>query len=527
MIDACSGADVDGLWIGDPRDASMWAGEDEDEDPEDDASADDLDEDSADPFDGVDPETLPWAPSEPFWPSPEEWAATLAAGEEPEDDDPELLDDDEDDGPRYWSVSFGGVEGGFVPPPEPQAEPAPPLPTPPTELVLVRNDGSRTTIAVDHLVEDVRRTGSVLTIRYAPTGPRRDPDASVFRSIVYVSREVDLDVSGGLPVTVTTDDLPSRAASDEDETSWEDEQERLEAALAPWTERFDLTDVEGAHWPLHDLDAAARERAVADLVAVFEALDQPGILWTRDQPKPRRSASDYRAVDVTIEGSGRRPSSWCRSSTAPCRTLRLRRRYRVSRRRRARGGLDVRHGAPGGGDRHRSHRRPVGRGGRGARHLTGVVLPVSAPSDLGDGPQLARHGVQVRDQPVRPVGVLRSRRPRITPLAARPRCPHRGGDRQQVVTGPSVLEQLPRMVHARPCLRGGRIAVTGEERDEAVAPVRRTAGAGHVDHARRTGRRAARVGAAIPCSDDPTPVQPARPVRFLCRQSLTREDAAP
>ncbi|MBT1608718.1 hypothetical protein [Curtobacterium poinsettiae] len=323
------GADVDGLWIGDPRDASMWAGEDEDEDPEDDASADDLDEDSADPFDGVDPETLPWAPSEPFWPSPEEWAATLAAGEEQEDDDPELLDDDDDDGPRYWSVSFGGVEGGFVPPPEPQAEPAPPLPTPPTELVLVRNDGSRTTIAVDHLVEDVRRTGSVLTIRYAPTGPRRDPDASVFRSIVYVSREVDLDVSGGLPVTVTTDDLPSRAASDEDETSWEDEQERLEAALAPWTERFDLTDVEGAHWPLHDLDAAARERAVADLVAVFEALDQPGILWTRDHPEPRRSASDYRAVDATIEGEWPATELVVSFEHRAVPYLRLRRRYRV------------------------------------------------------------------------------------------------------------------------------------------------------------------------------------------------------
>ncbi|MBT1541823.1 hypothetical protein KK103_08630 [Curtobacterium flaccumfaciens pv. flaccumfaciens] len=323
------GADVEGLWIGDPRDASMWAGDDEDEEPEDDASADHLDEDSADPFDGVDPETLPWAPSEPFWPSPEEWAAALPAGEEPEDDEPELLDDDGDDGPRYWSVSFGGVEGGFVPPPEPQAEPAPPLPTPPTELVLVRNDGSRTTIAVDHLVEDVRRTGSVLTIRYAPTGPRRDPDASVFRSIVYVSREVDLDVAAGLPSVITTDDLPSRPASDEDETSWEDEQERLEAALAPWTERFDLTDVEGAHWPLHDLDAAARERAVADLVAVFEALDQPGILWTRDHPEPRRSASDYRAVEVTVEGEWPATELVVSFEHRAVPYLRLRRRYRV------------------------------------------------------------------------------------------------------------------------------------------------------------------------------------------------------
>ncbi|KIQ05755.1 hypothetical protein [Curtobacterium flaccumfaciens] len=324
------GADVEGLWIGDPRDASMWMGEDEDsEDPEDDEAVEDDDGDSDDPLDGVDPETLPWAPSEPFWPSPEQWAATLAAGEEPEDDDPELLDDDDDDGPRYWSVSFGGVEGGFVPPPEPQAEPAPPLPTPPTELVLVRNDGSRTTIAVDHLVEDVRRTGSVLTIRYAPTGPRRDPDASVFRNVVYVSREVDLDVSGGLPVTVTTDDLPSRAASDEDETSWEDEQERLEAALAPWTERFDLTDVEGAHWPLHDLGAAARERAVADLVAVFEALDQPGILWTRDHPEPRRSASDYRAVEVTVEGEWPATELVVSFEHRAVPYLRLRRRYRV------------------------------------------------------------------------------------------------------------------------------------------------------------------------------------------------------
>ncbi len=169
----------------------------------------------------------------------------------------------------------------------------------------------------------------MLTLRYAPTGPRRDPDASVFRSIVYVSREVDLDVSGGLPVTVTTDDLPSRAASDEDETSWEDEQERLEAALAPWTERFDLTDVEGAHWPLHDLDAAARERAVADLVAVFEALDQPGILWTRDHPEPRRSASDYRAVEVTVEGEWPATELVVSFEHRAVPYLRLRRRYRV------------------------------------------------------------------------------------------------------------------------------------------------------------------------------------------------------
>jgi hypothetical protein len=337
------GADVEGLWIGDPRDASMWMGDDEDEDEDsedeaaDDGFVDDTDgedtDEGDDPLDGVDPETLPWAPSEPFWPSPEEWAATLAAGEEPEDDDPELLDhdDSDDDGPRYfWSAgSDADDEDDFPRRSGPPADPAPPLPTPPTELVLVRTDGSRTMIAVDHLVEDVRRTGSVLTIRYAPTGPRRDPDASVFRSIVYVSREVDLDVSGGLPVTVTTDDLPSRAASDEDETSWEDEQERLEAALAPWTERFDLTDVEGAHWPLHDLDAAARERAVADLVAVFEALDQPGILWTRDHPEPRRSASDYRAVDVTAEGEWPATELVVSFEHRAVPYLRLRRRYRV------------------------------------------------------------------------------------------------------------------------------------------------------------------------------------------------------
>jgi hypothetical protein len=332
------GADVGGLWIGDPRDASMWMGDDEDEDEAaDDGFVDDTDgedtDEGDDPLDGVDPETLPWAPSEPFWPSPEEWAATLAAGEEPEDDNPELLDhdDSDDDGPRYfWSAgSDADDEDDFPRRSGPPADPAPPLPTPPTELVLVRTDGSRTMIAVDHLVEDVRRTGSVLTIRYAPTGPRRDPDASVFRSIVYVSREVDLDVSGGLPVTVTTDDLPSRAASDEDETSWEDEQERLEAALAPWTERFDLTDVEGAHWPLHDLDAAARERAVADLVAVFEALDQPGILWTRDHPEPRRSASDYRAVDVTAEGEWPATELVVSFEHRAVPYLRLRRRYRV------------------------------------------------------------------------------------------------------------------------------------------------------------------------------------------------------
>ncbi|WIB32845.1 hypothetical protein [Curtobacterium sp. MCSS17_005] len=331
------GADVDGLWIGDPRDASMWMGEDEDEDEdsEDEGLEDpeDDDGDSDDPLDGVDPETLPWAPSEPFWPSPEEWAATLAAGEEPEDDGPELLDDDaDDDGPRYfWSAGSDADddEDDFPRRSGAPVDPAPPLPTPPTDLVLVRTDGSRTMIAVDHLVEDVRRTGSVLTIRYAPTGPRLEPDASVFRNVVYVSREVDLDVTGGLPATVTTGDLPSRPASDEDETSWEDEQERLEAARAPWTERFDLTDVEGARWPLYDLDAAARERAVADLVAVFEALDQPGVLWTRDHPEPRRSASDYRAVEVTVEGEWPATEVVVSFEHRAVPYLRLRRRYRV------------------------------------------------------------------------------------------------------------------------------------------------------------------------------------------------------
>lgn len=329
------GADVEGLWIGDPRDASMWMGADEDEDPETEGLEDpeDDDGDSDDPLDGLDPETLPWAPSEPFWPSPEEWAATLAAGEEPEDDDPELLDDDDadDDGPRYfWSAgSDADDEDDFPRRSGPPVDPAPPLPTPPTELVLVRTDGSRTMIAVDHLVEDVRRTGSVLTIRYAPTGPRLEPDASVFRSVVYVSREVDLDVTGGLPTTVTTGDLPSRPAGDEDETSWEDDQDGQEAALAPWTERFDLTDVEGAHWPLHDLDAAAREHAVADLVDVFKALDQPGILWTRDHPEPRRSASAYRAVEVTVEGEWPATEVVVSFEHRAVPYLRLRRRYRV------------------------------------------------------------------------------------------------------------------------------------------------------------------------------------------------------
>ncbi|MFA0848919.1 hypothetical protein NY057_17680 [Curtobacterium flaccumfaciens] len=330
------GADVEGLWIGDPRDASMWMGEDEDEDSEDEGleGPEDDDGDSDDPLDGVDPKTLPWAPSEPFWPSPEEWAATLAAGEEPEDDDPELLDDDDadDDGPRYsWGAGSDADddEDDFPRRSGAPAVPAPPLPTPPTDLVLVRTDGSRTTIAVDHLVEDVRRTGSVLTIRYAPTGPRLEPDASVFRNVVYVSREVDLDVTGGLPATVTTGDLPSRPAIDEDETSWEDEQDRQETALAPWTERFDVTDVEGARWPLHDLDAAARERAVADLVGVFEALDQPDIRWTRDHPEPRRSASAYRAVEVTVEGEWPATEVVVSFEHSAVPYLRLRRRYRV------------------------------------------------------------------------------------------------------------------------------------------------------------------------------------------------------
>ncbi|NQW90075.1 hypothetical protein HQQ88_07175 [Curtobacterium sp. VKM Ac-2861] len=332
------GADVDGLWIGDPRPASMWDGEDDDVDVDADAGgSDDSDDadaaaDADDPLDGVDPETLPWAPAEPFWPTPEEWAATLEteAAAEHDHDDPELLDDEDDGGPYTWSIGFGDESDGFVPSMEPLADPGPPLPTPATDLVLVRPDGSRATIAVDHLVEGVGREGSVLTVRYAPTGPRRTPDSAGGLDYTYQYREVDVDLSDGLPTTITTDALPARTVDeDEDESSWEAEEARLEAARAPWIERLDLTGVEGARWPLHDTDDSTKAQAVAALVGVFESLAEPGILWTREHPEPRRAASAYRAVEVVVEGEWPATEVVVSFEHSDVPYLRLRRRYRV------------------------------------------------------------------------------------------------------------------------------------------------------------------------------------------------------
>ncbi|MBT1621158.1 hypothetical protein KK101_00445 [Curtobacterium flaccumfaciens pv. oortii] len=321
------GADVDGLWIGDPRPASIWAGDDEDGAPDGDADADDSD--GHDPLDGIDPETLPWAPAEPFWPTPEAWAAMLATETSAEDDDPELLDDEDEDGPYTWSIGFGDEGEGFVPTMEPLTDPGPPLPTPATDLVLVRPDGSRATITVDHLVEGVGREGSVLAVRYAPTGPRRIPDTTGGLLYTYEYREVDVDLSDGLPTTITTDALPARTVDDEDESSSENERERLGAARAPWIERFDLTGVEGARWPLHDTDESTKEQAVAALVGVFESLAEPGILWTRDHPEPRRAASAYRAVAVVVEGEWPATEVVVSFEHSDVPYLRLRRRYRV------------------------------------------------------------------------------------------------------------------------------------------------------------------------------------------------------
>jgi hypothetical protein len=87
--------------------------------------------------------------------------------------------------------------------------------------------------------------------------------------------------------------------------------------------------VEGARWPLHDTDESTKEQAVAALVGVFESLAEPGILWTREHPAPRRAASAYRAVEVVVEGEWPATEVVVSFEHSDVPYLRLRRRYRV------------------------------------------------------------------------------------------------------------------------------------------------------------------------------------------------------
>lgn len=324
------GADDLGLWLGDPRDASEWmdrSGRADDE-------ADDLAE-----GDDLDPERLPWVPDIAFWPDRDGWVEPVAR-ERGDDEDADADGDDPDDSgdpDGEWTIVFAGDDGsagvdgsGSMAEVEPRPEPGLPSPTPPTDLDLVRPDGTRKTIRVDRLVESVRSEGSWLVVRYFPTGPRRVPDEHHGWGIVYEAREVRVDVSGGLPESIETEAMASQPAP-EDEDDWEQEVERLEAARAPWIDRvdLDLAGVEDAHWPLWSAGTVAQERSVARLRAQFESLDEPSITWSRDHPEPRRIRSAYRDVEVTVEGQWPVAEVVVSFEHAEVPFLRLRRRYRV------------------------------------------------------------------------------------------------------------------------------------------------------------------------------------------------------
>ncbi len=212
------------------------------------------------------------------------------------------------------------------------AAPGAPLSTPKTQLVRLQTDGTRALILVDHLVHRVSLEGTHLTVQYYPTGPRQIFDQER-RSwdIAYEAREVTVDVKDGLPDRIDTDLLPSRPVTAEaDDYAAEDaDDERHRRAVASWSNRLDLAGVEGTRWPLVESSDAARELAVTHVRARFEGLDTPLVIWTSNHPGYRRAHSDYRNVEISVQGEW--PATVVVVSFEHCiiPELRLRRSYRV------------------------------------------------------------------------------------------------------------------------------------------------------------------------------------------------------
>ncbi|THJ68554.1 hypothetical protein E8P82_01175 [Arthrobacter echini] len=311
------GADAGGLWVGDPRPASNWT-----------ESADTESEDLEDPeLEGLDPESLGWAPTEPFWSRPVKEEAASSSD-----------DGGGEEGFGYFPLAPGGAEWvdgtdsdddggpGLVP-----RAPGKSLPTPATELVRIHTDGTRSVIVVDHLVHGADLTGTRLTVQYYPTGPREVQDQQYAGStFVDEAREVEVDVSEGLPASIVTDRLPSRPVlDDDDDDSWYADLERKRSAVAEWTDRLDLDRVEGAKWTLVALTEEERAEAIERIRGRFEGFDDPYVVWTHDHPSPRRSPSDYRNVHITEEGGWPATAIVVSFEHRAVPDLRLRRRYGV------------------------------------------------------------------------------------------------------------------------------------------------------------------------------------------------------
>ena len=328
------GDDRVGLWAGDPRSASFWMGED---DPLEQSSDDAGEEGSPDPA------MLEPMPEEPFWPEagtdvPDDHGVNDDDHQHGTDGEADLdLDSDSDSDDTlvmtatqytYHFVGADGVEHDDDPLPE--REPADPLPTSPGDLIRVGPRGERDMVRVDHLVDGVRLDRDDLVIRFHATGPREiaSPDGWGW-NVVYEPREARVDTRAGLPSSIDTGSLPSTAVPLEHDDDWE-AQEQAETVLhETWGDRFDLTGVVGATWPLWDGDATARDEAVAALSRRLEALAEPVVVWTHDHPAPRRGRSAYR--DVVVERWGAWPDTELvvsfEHTAVPF--LRLSRRYRV------------------------------------------------------------------------------------------------------------------------------------------------------------------------------------------------------
>lgn len=333
------GDDADGLWIGDPRDASTWTRA---VDGHDDHDADE----AAAGMDTIDPETLEWAPAGPFWPDRDTWTEPDEDDHDHDhEDDPDGDTDDDLDDPSVvmtasqWSFRVGhpwedaGVDD---PDGEPEHEPAPedapdvPQDTPPTEVVRIGHDGIRTPVQVDHLVDAVRVEGDRMTLRFHPTGPRLLAATYGGWDTHYEPREVHVDVSDGLPASVTTADLPSTpVVEDTDGDAWAADEEELDARRTPFVGRFDLSGVAGASWQMVEPAAEAVAASTAALRDAFTGLGDPGVVWTADSDEPRRSRSAHRAVEVTVEGTWPDTEVVVSFEHTDVPFLRLRRRYRV------------------------------------------------------------------------------------------------------------------------------------------------------------------------------------------------------
>lgn len=307
------GIDADGLWVGDPRDASAWM-----ESPD---SAETAKE--AVGAEELTAEGMEWVPSEPFWPGEagNEGTAAISAP---------MLEHSDGASDAGQQTEYPTHTGTAADDDTSVGEPGPPLPTPETELVRISTDGKRTVIQVDHLVHRVDVSQDTLTLQYFPTGPRQVPLGNDLGwDVVYEPEQVVIDIADGLPERIETEQLPSKPAPQDYEEESEQDCGRLQAAAAQWQDRFELDGVQGAAWPLRNLREEARTGATSKLREQFETLARPNIVWTYDHPSLRLGRSDYRNLSVTEEKAWPATEIVVSFEHIAVPNLRLRRRYRV------------------------------------------------------------------------------------------------------------------------------------------------------------------------------------------------------